>query len=166
MGEADSFRTDRTPDSPLSTVVRRLSMYSVSSSACSSVGPLTGGEAAGGGGPSHAGLAWVARGGGRDRLPREGGARRGCDEGSLEASTGFDMAAVGLPWRGGCGGGCGNWPRPRARSRYRAVLAPKWQGVTADELEVGKTNETPVGKYRTKKQALATYFRSILTQTW
>ena len=72
-------------------------MYSVSSSACSSVGPLTGGEAAGGGGPSHAGLAWVARGGGRDRLPREGGAR--CDEGSLEASTGFDMAAVGLPLR-------------------------------------------------------------------
>ena len=64
LGEAD-----RTPDSPLSTVVRRFSMCSVSSSAYSSVGPLTGGEAAGGGGPSHAGLTWVARGGGRDRLP-------------------------------------------------------------------------------------------------
>ena len=79
--EADSLRTDRTPNSPLSSVVRRFSMYSASSSACSSAGSSTGG-----GGPG-ASLAWVTGGAfsGRGRLPREGSARRGGDEGNAEA---------------------------------------------------------------------------------
>eukprot|EP00964_Phaeocystis_antarctica_P159333 scaffold130319_cov60-Phaeocystis_antarctica.AAC.3 len=85
-------------------------MYSASSSPCSSTGSSTGGggRAWGGGGPSHAGLARVAGGafGGRGRLPREGGARRGGDEGNAEAlhaeatrerGRSFRLCLVGRP---------------------------------------------------------------------